>query len=259
MDSVEVANEIPQGFTALIRNIHTGEQRIVDPQKSKMRRMRKRITAWSKAVAHIESRGVLTRKVLITLSYDTAGTLGKGAHDWKANHIRDFMKRFKEVLGDDLLAAAWAAEMQKRGAVHYHIYAIVRKGVLIPRPDDEGLWPWGLSRVETGRSPFYLVSYLKDDDGSKGYQKTGYPKGCRTYSVWIRKSEITSWEWTLFKWSALPDWLIEELTHFGFSLVNLFPHRKDGGGWQLELPPDRQRWLGWKGSVIEFFSPWVMA
>jgi hypothetical protein len=55
-----------------------------------------------------------------------------------------------------------------------------------PYPDEAGLWPYGSTRVEVARSPFYLITYLK-----KEYQKdfSRFPKGIRAFAVYIREIE----------------------------------------------------------------------
>lgn len=238
-------------FSVRMMNLTTGKFFDSDPEQARLARMRRRVVAWSDAVNELEIDGRRLRKVMITLTYKAAGV-------WEANHIRDFMKAFKRRLGENLFCVAWVAEMQKRGVVHYHIYAIVLRGTRIPKPDEAGLWPYGSTRIETGRSAFYLIAYLKGSGKEKSHQKTGFPKGCRIFSVWFRKDVLRIWVLTKFRWSALPGWLRADLERFGFNLVGLHPKPKEGGGWVLGLPPDRQELLNWPMPFIEFTSPWVL-
>lgn len=242
-------------YKVSLRNVATGQVVEVDNHKSRMARMRKRIKAWSDLVERIEVKKSV-RFVMIRLSYDTEGTLVE-ASDWEANHIRDYVKELKRRLGERLLAMAWVAEMQKRGVPHYHLYIMVFQGTRIPMPD-EGMWPHGSSRIATGRSPYYLVSYLKTKDGEKVYQKIGFPKGMRIFSVWVRKGLTVDWNYTLFRWSALPGWLNEELCRWGFWFVNMFPRPMEGGGWQIELSEERRKLIDWPTRKMEFVSPWVV-
>jgi len=93
------------------------------------------------------------------------------------------MKNLKQRLGDDLFAFAWVAELQKRGAVHYHLVLLVRRGTRIPLPDKSGMWSHGHSAIHTARTPYYLLVYV-----GKEYQKdlSRYPKYCRLYAWGLR-------------------------------------------------------------------------
>lgn len=233
-------------FSIHMVNTATGKRFKSDAGQSRLARMRRRVVAWSKVAEELQFDGQRMRRVMITLTY-------KGEGKWQPNHMRDFVKRFKEVLGSGLYALAWCAEMQERGAVHYHLYALVRPRTKIPMPDKSGMWPHGSTQIATGRSFYYLVSYLK-----KEYQKAGFPKGCRIFAVYLRKSLLRPWTYTKFRWSALPNWLNEELNDYGVILVALFARRKEGGGWYLDVPEDRQHFFEWPVSKLEFYSPWVM-
>jgi hypothetical protein len=142
--------------------------------------MRKRIADWVNVL-----NGVYPEKrfIMVTLTYAPE-------HDWQPNHIRTFMLSMRKTLGECLFAYAWVAEMQKRGAIHYHIMFLVPDTLEIgddfPYPDQTGLWLYGLSRVEIARTPFYLVTYL-----GKEYQKdfSKFPKGIRVFGVYIRNLE----------------------------------------------------------------------
>jgi len=142
--------------------------------------MRKRIALWVEILQHVED----MQFVMITLTYSPK-------FEWEPNHIRTFMQDLRKYLKEDLLAYAWVAEIQKRGAVHYHIMLAVpwnfEVGVDIPYPDQTGMWSYGLTRVEVARTPFYLIKYL-----GKEYQKdfSRYPKGIRTYAVYIRDKKL---------------------------------------------------------------------
>jgi hypothetical protein len=71
--------------------------------------MRKRVAEWVQSVNSLYD----YKFIMITLTY--APEFG-----WKPNHIREFMLSLKKVLGNNLLAYAWVAELQKRGVIHYN-------------------------------------------------------------------------------------------------------------------------------------------
>jgi hypothetical protein len=123
--------------------------------------------------------------VMILLTYRRVG-------DYKQGHLNYYLKLLKSATGEGLLAWAWVAELLERGAVHYHLVLVVRKGTRIPLPDKEHtaggrvygrMWSHGWSGIHTARSPYYLVKYV-----GKEYQKdlSRYPKSCRLYAASVR-------------------------------------------------------------------------
>lgn len=160
---------------AVLYSCVLGKAVIVDTFFSRHMRMRSRLAVWAMvALEYRESHP--SRMVMITLTY-------KRIRDWKANHIREYMKNLKQRLGDKLKMFAWVAEVQTRGAVHYHILLIVDKGSRIPMPDKSRMWSHGSSRIETARTPYYIMTYT-----GKEHQKdlARFPKGARTFAVSYR-------------------------------------------------------------------------
>ncbi len=208
--------------SVVIRNSLTGENLILDKLEMRLSRMRRRVFTWANTIKDYlpnSGKGRYYRKVMITLTYAEI-------EGWKPNHIRDFMKELRRRLGNDLIAYAWCAELQARGAVHYHIELICRKGTRIPMPDKSGMWKHGLSKIETAKTVFYICSYMK-----KAYQKEGkFPKGIRMYAVWVAKAAVEKLAHWKLRVSSLPQWLankiISMVEHYGEKWV-----RSPGGGW----------------------------
>jgi hypothetical protein len=153
---------------------------VVDQYKARYHRMRKKVVAWSNQM-NDGLRGKPLRHVMITLTY--AGD----NRDWMPNQINEFIRTVKKNLGNKLYGIAWVGETQLRGVIHYHVYLIVRKGTRIPMPDKAGWWKFGMSRIETGRSPYYLIKYL-----GKEYQKnfSEMPKGARSFAISVSDKVI---------------------------------------------------------------------
>lgn len=153
----------------------TGRVAVVDQFERRMATLRQRVVAWVQLVMAFRE-GHPARLVMVTLTYARVG-------DYSSGDIRDYIKRLKDKIGDRLLAWAWVAEMQERGAVHYHLVALVENGTRFPMPDKSGMWAKGMSKVQTARTPWYLVKYI-----GKGHQKdfSRFPKGCRAYGMSIR-------------------------------------------------------------------------
>jgi hypothetical protein len=137
--------------------------------------MRMRLTAWATIMNDWRSEHE-SRMVMVMLTY-------KKVEDYKPGHINDYMKNLKQRLDKKLIGFAWVAEIQKRGAVHYHLILVTEKGTRIPLPDKSGMWKLGWSGIHTARTPWYLLTYA-----GKEHQKdlARYPKSARMYAASLR-------------------------------------------------------------------------
>jgi hypothetical protein len=152
---------------------------IMDTWAEKLNKMRKRVFAWSQELNRYDGG---YRLVMITLTYDYNGTLGK-AYEWSPNDIRKFMRTVVGHLDKKLIGYAWVGELQDNGHPHYHVLLAVKPYTRIPLPDKAGWWVKGMTRYTSKvRTVFYICSYLK-----KKYQKdfSLYPKGMRLFAVWM--------------------------------------------------------------------------
>lgn len=225
-----------------------GDKRtVVNSQEARLKRCRVRVRAWADTLPKLNRRwrralkrkGLGPRLVMLTLTY-------RGVDDWEANHIRDFMKALRKQLGGKLWAYSWVVEMQERGAPHYHVMLYTAPGAEIPQPDSSGLWPHGLSKIETARKgPWYLVKYT-----GKAYQKERLPKGARMFAVQIYKGAATDEELFGFRLSAAPPWLqpfIEEARRSCGPTVRWV--RYTGGGWLIRDTGERHESGWWVESI----------
>lgn len=58
------------------------------------------------------------------------------------------------------IAYEWVGELQKRGALHYHLLIWLPKHLLLPKFDKRGWWRHGLTKIERARNPVgYLAKY----------------------------------------------------------------------------------------------------
>lgn len=220
-----------------------GEKRtVVNSQETRVKRCRVRVRSWADTLPKLNRRWrrVLKRKnlgprtVMVTLTY-------REVDSWRPNHIREFMKALRALLGSNLWGYAWVIEVQQRGAPHYHVMLHTAPGVAIPQPDSSGLWPHGSSRIETARKgPWYLVKYT-----GKAYQKEQLPKGARMFAVQVYKTAATPDELFGFRLSAAPRWLqpfIEEARQEVGPTVRWM--RYPGGGWLIKETGERHE-SGW--------------
>lgn len=221
------------GSSMLLYNRNSGVAFEMDASKFRVRKLQKRIHAWAEVIADYIKSGEY-RLVMITLTYAEKDA-------WRANHIKEFRMKLKKTAGDGLIAYAWCAELQERGAVHYHFLALAKRGTSLPKPDKSGLWKYGMSKIETAKTPYYICKYT-----GKEHQKRGpFPKGLRMFAVWVsKKIQIDAAKQAAYKLSSLPKWLGERLKMY-FDITDKLIHarRIGGGGWVDDL-----------GSV--YWSPW---
>ncbi len=186
----------------------TGGRIMVDPQRLRLRRLRRRVVEWVKV---IEAEAPGARLLMVTLTY------GDGVA-WNARHISDFMRSVRRELGDSLYGYAWVAELQARGAVHYHVLLWVARGVKLSMPDKSGAWKHGMSRVERARGPYYVVKYLsKEGIGGE------FPRGCRLFAVVFRPSAPISLFGRLrLRASGLPAYVRDVMLAGGYQWVERF-------------------------------------
>lgn len=196
----------------------TGEVLEVDRQAARLARMRRRVASWSSTMAdYLQSVGHGWRLVMIGLTY------ADGA-DWRPRDITVYLRRLRRHVGDAAGGYCWGAEVQERGAPHYHVMVLVREGTDIPLPDASGMWEHGSSNVKSARSPWYLLKYL-----GKEHQKEGLPKGARLFGLWIRPGLVGRMALWLHRLSAFPTWLAETLRDAVHEVK-----RAEGGGWLVD-------------------------
>ena len=174
--------------------------------------------------------------VMITLTYRP----GEG---YKPNHIKEFMLRIRALLGSHLIGYAWIAEMMANRqndleALHYHVLLVMKKGKYLPKPDQAGLWPYGDTRIEQAKTPFYIVKY-----SGKEYQKHGFPVHARIFGLYVGKDIVSPFDYWRFRLSVLPSWLIQAAKLTGRVGVRIW--RNLGGGWVVYGDPI-------------YKSPWVV-
>ena len=213
------------------KNKVTGEVINTDTHQVRVSRMRRRVRAWADTWGHIYDPNK-HRLVMVTLTYrDNDG--------WRPNHIREFLLRYRRAIRKGLLAYAWVAELQRRGAVHYHILMVVERGARVPLPDR--YWLHGLTRIETARSVWYIAKYAsKGGDGDHPY-----PSGLRMFAVWVSAAVPDALRYNL-RLSVLPSWLRDVVASVGQG----WPVRWPGGGWLYAGQIYRSPYIVVLGAII---------
>lgn len=242
LSGVRVRAQPARRYAATVSN--GAQMLVIDSAVARVYRAKRRVSSWASVVPAGVSevkygKNIIQvpRLVMVTLTYrDIAG--------WAANDIREYMQSVRRVLGKRLLAYSWVMEVQSRGAPHYHVMLYVRRGTHIPSPDSSGMWGHGSSRIETARTPYYIVKYV-----GKEYQKELLPKGARMFAVWIDKKLLSEDAKLNFALSAVPSWLREVIVSCVQAGADIRPggwSRAPGGGWLIRAT----------GEIVA--SPWLL-
>lgn len=113
-----------------------------------------------------------------------------GVDDWRADHMSRAIERYRRWCKSVGVPCryTWVGELQKRGAVHYHMLIWLPVGVRMPKWDirtkkrggyRDAFWPHGMTNTEVAKSGVgYLMKYL-----SKLGELTIFPKGIRLYGI----------------------------------------------------------------------------
>lgn len=111
--------------------------------------------------------------------------------EWEKNHIKKAMQGFRDWCKSKGIPCryTWVAELQGRGAVHYHLLAWLPVGVSMPQWDRTtrkskggmrpAFWPHGMTNTQKAVAGIgYLMKYL-----SKMGEFHRFPEGLRLYGI----------------------------------------------------------------------------
>ena len=191
-------------------------------RESRLKRMKKSVL--TSARLHDEAMKATKsrfRAVMITLTY-------KPGEGWQSDHMSTFIRHCRQYCKRRgfKFRYVWVAEIQEKRkirynckteeAVHYHVLVWLPKGITFPKPDKQGWWPHGMTKLEWVRKS--AVGYVAQYTSKGG--KSDFPKGCRICGSGgldeAARSE-RAW-WMLPRW-ARDYWSIEDK-----------PRRMPGGG-----------------------------
>lgn len=125
---------------------------------SRLRRLRHHVRTASRLIRETMHReGAQWRAVFVTLTY------APGV-EWSPRHVTDFIKnvRMWGARQGVRVGYVWVAEMQRRGAVHYHAVIWIPSRLQLPKPDRRGWWRHGMSNVQAVKrnGVGYLMKYV---------------------------------------------------------------------------------------------------
>lgn len=134
----------------------------------------------------------------VTLTY-------RGVSDWRADHMGRACTAYRNWCKSVGVPCryTWVAELQQRGAVHYHLLAWLPRHVAMPKWDRgrgkrAAFWTHGMTNTQKARAGVgYLMKYL-----SKLGELTRFPKGLRLYGIGGLNKQARE----IRSWYNLPEW-----------------------------------------------------
>ena len=146
-------------------------------------------------------------------------------HDYSPKHITRLLKCIRAYLArlGHPFCYVWVLENTKKGRPHYHVLVWLPKGVTLPKPDKQGWWAWGMTKVEWIRAngAAYIAKYCSKDGQQGEFPKVARLHGCGGLS--------SSDRWRRSWWN-LPAYVREEFPQADFQVS-----RAAGGGWISRL------------------------
>jgi len=177
------------------------------PEVAERRVKRLKKSVWASGHLHgIAENGKRAPKVwFVTLTY-------RGVKDWASNHISKAIQGFRDwcKARGYQCKYTWVAELQSRGAVHYHLLVWLPQGVNMPHWDRStktlkqgrivaAWWPHGMTNTQPAKAGVgYLMKYL-----SKLGELTIFPKGLRLYGIGGLNTQARD----VRSWLNLPEWV----------------------------------------------------
>lgn len=133
---------------------------VISARQNRLLRLKHHVRTAGRLVKEtMARRGRKWRAVFVTLTY-------KPGVEWSPNHIRGFLNAVRTWAARKSVTVGyvWVAEMQRRGAVHYHAVIWLPASLRLPRPDKpkSGWWKHGSSNVQTVKrnAVGYLMKYV---------------------------------------------------------------------------------------------------
>ena len=154
----------------------------LDRRAGRQRRMHCSVV--TSARLHDEARsqwcgGFRTKWAFLTLTLRPGAKLEARSITGLMKCIRSWMGRtiqwFVDAVG---FRCTWVMELTKAGVPHYHALVLLPTSHNLPKPDKQGWWKLGATKIETARNAVgYIAKYAsKGTDGD-------FPKGMRTHGV----------------------------------------------------------------------------
>lgn len=146
-------------------------------RERRIKSLRRNVWASGKLISNSVPSGY--RCWFVTLTY-------RGVADWTPRHISEAIRAFRHWCKKRSLKPryVWVAELQQRGAMHYHLAVWLPAGISCPMWDKGGrnyapFWPHGMTNRQLARNAVaYLMKYM-----SKVGTYHEYPKHARIHGA----------------------------------------------------------------------------
>lgn len=160
---------------------------LVDSKQARNRKMKSSILNGHRLhTEQAQEGGYRGKWSMLTLTY-------RNGDEWQPRHVSRLLKHVRDYLATrtSLARFVWVAELQKRGALHYHILIWLPRGITLPKPDKRGWWPHGSTRIEwASKAAGYLAKYCSKGDSGD------YPKGARIHGCGgLLGTALEVWRW----------------------------------------------------------------
>ncbi len=169
----------------------------LDPALTRLRRLRRSVLT-AVRMHEFELTHQRFKPAMLTLTY-------RRVDGWHGRHISDLLQRVRVWLRrrGHRMRYVWVAELQQRGALHYHVLLWLPRGLTLPKPDKQGWWTHGSTRIEWARQAAgYLAKYASKLDTKVG---TGFPPGARLHG----RGGLEEFGASVASWFNLPAWARE--------------------------------------------------
>lgn len=170
----------------------TRESFEVNPLEGRLRRMRQSVLS---AARFHQLEAPRSKVAMVTLTYRDVG-------GWAAGHITAFLRACRMWLARRgvRFRYVWVSELQSRGAVHYHVLVWLPRGLTLPKPDKQGWWCHGSSRVEWAKFAIGYVAKYASKIAQKSW--SGWPPGLRMHG----RGGFEALARSCARWYSLPGW-----------------------------------------------------
>ncbi len=186
---------------------------VLDPRVCRQSRMRKSLLTGARLIVQERTKGGFRgRFAMVGCSYRPDAQYEPGDITALVKSIRQYLKRRGVKF-----YGVWKAELgEKNGRFHYHLLVWLPRGITLPKPDKQGWWKKGSTRIEWAKNAVgYVAKYVsKIEDGD-------LPKGARMYCV----LGLTGDDRNELNWWKCPKWVREV-----FTTPEMMPVRRRGGG-----------------------------
>jgi hypothetical protein len=199
-----------------------------DPVAARNNRMRRGIINSARLIQNgLIDQEIKFRAAMLTLTYAQDKIWSPKDISRLLDHVRKYAKRSWRWT----LPYVVKLELTKAGVPHYHVLLWLPRGCTLPKPDKQGWWPHGLTRIEWAYRPVgYIAKYAgKDEYGA-------LPKGARLWAC----GGLTKQQRAILFWRLAPSWFR------GFVPEGSRCARRSGSWWENI------------SAGIRYRSPWVL-